>query len=262
MTDTLLELIEDPGQALARNIAEENIIKAGLQASKKEQDARLSEATLSESRAERMASYVVSKTETSDTKDETPTISTPEQAENLRSAVEDESVEGFMHFDFPWMGDHNKYKATRYEDLNEIFVVRALEPKLAALAATLETGARKNKDGRTAFQTAIHEHAKRMSQGIMPFENANGVIEIRIKDSEKRAPYKGYKFWFNRGDVGANVERIYFTLKPLEGVSERGNKRFLMVVAGITDQQNQEAFFQAVSTLSHKRLRNLGVGAV
>lgn len=224
-----------------------------------------------ERKAKKKAAYLSGKTALEQTVvlkyDEQPidvevqTVTTPDNFEEEMKAYE-ELGDFFLYM--PWMPDNEKLNTRIYRGRNQdVFMVKALSNKLKKISSEVRDGLPKNADGEDKIDLKIKQIIKRISEGIMPYENTNSVKSLATDSKDLSAAYSEESIWYSF-DISPNAPRIYFTVREtpeeLKNYSDRESK--MVIILAEADKARQLDTLTTLTTLSSTTLRARGAGSI
>lgn len=189
-------------------------------------------------------------------------------AESYEETSEDIAAEleeiGLIKLDLPWLSKDEKLLVEVMKGREQdVYVVKALGQKLKKISQEVRDGLPKNTKGEDKIDQKIKQIVKRISEGIMPYENTNSVKSLSTDSKDLSDLYQDENIWYTF-DVSPNAPRIYFTVhetpEELKKHSEKDSK--LVIILAEADKARQLDTLTILTTLSSTSLKARGAGSV
>ncbi len=144
-----------------------------------------------------------------------------------------------------------------------VYIVRAMSKRMQDISHVSRESFARNSQGTNKFDIALMQQARRIAMGVMPYQDANSVKRLKVKQADMRPEYRGESFWYTF-DITPNAPRVYFTVKKARDLlaGKVDGDALALVIVGESDKQRQLEIFTRFTTLSRTFLRNNGVGSI
>lgn len=171
---------------------------------------------------------------------------------------------GEVKISLPWMEGVDYLDTKLYVgNQQDVFITKAFSPRVKKISRDVREGLPKNSKGEDKIDHKINQIVKRISEGIMPFQNTNSVKSLATDPKDISPLYRDESIWYSF-EIKPNAPRVYFTVhetpEVLKKFSDKESK--LVIIIAEADKARQIDTLSILTTLSVASLRARGAGSV